>query len=125
MVRNLEPLRVKVKLPDPARIDKGEIALITGTGLLMVKVKELEGPPPGEGLVTEMVADPAVVMAVAGMLAVSWVLLTNCVGTVWVLNVTVEVLINLLPFKVRVKPVSSAVTVTGERLVKTGTGLGS
>ncbi len=77
MVRNLEPLRVKVKLPDPARIDKGEIALITGTGLLMVKVKELEAPPPGEGLVTEMVADPAVVMAVAGMLAVSWVLLTN------------------------------------------------
>ena len=80
--KNLAPFKVKTKLKDPATADAGGIELNTGTGLLMVNDRELEVPPPGDGLVTPIVTDPAVVMAEAGILAVSWVLLTNCVVTV-------------------------------------------
>ena len=43
---------------------------------MIVKVKELEVPPPGVELKTVTVALPLVETSVAGMAALSWVLLT-------------------------------------------------
>src|SRR5262249_1978078 len=48
----LFPLTVNVKPTLPVSTDTGEIEVITGTGLLMVKLTALDVPPPGAGLKT-------------------------------------------------------------------------
>jgi hypothetical protein len=50
--------------------------MTTGSALLMVKVRALEVPPPGEGLTTVMEAVPAVAMSLADTEAANCVLLT-------------------------------------------------
>jgi hypothetical protein len=47
----------------------------TGSRLVMVKVRALDVPPPGEGFSTVTEAVPAVAMSLAGTVAVNCVLL--------------------------------------------------
>lgn len=58
----------------------GVILVTIGTGLLIEKLMVLETLPPGVGLVTVTGTVPGVVMAEAGMEAVNFVVLTNCVA---------------------------------------------
>jgi hypothetical protein len=67
-----EPVTVKVKAEPPAYPEVGLMLEMEGTGLLViVKVLDPEVPPPEVNTVT--VADPADLMSVVGILAVSWV----------------------------------------------------
>ena len=66
----LVPVMASDAIACPARAVDGLIAVIVGTGLLIVKLSELEAPPPGNGLVTMTAAGPAVITSVAGMAAV-------------------------------------------------------
>src|SRR5262249_57209191 len=79
----MELVGVGVRLkPEPAwKALLGASAVSAGTGLtaVMVKVRAFEAPPPGAGLTTVTEAEPAVVRSLAGMLAVSWVVLTKVV----------------------------------------------
>src|ERR1700724_1092288 len=49
-----EPFTVSVKPAEPTVLLEGESEVSTGTGLLMVKVSALLGPPPGAGFDTVM-----------------------------------------------------------------------
>ena len=69
----LVPVAVRVNWPLPAAIELGEMLVSVGAGLLMVKVKALEVPPPGAGLTTVTLAVPALAIRLAGTLAVNWV----------------------------------------------------
>ena len=46
------PVIVSVCAAAPAVADDGDKPVIAGTGLLTVKLSELDAPPPGEGFVT-------------------------------------------------------------------------
>ena len=61
----------------PTVTELGLKLVIAGSGLLIVKVKLFELPPPGDGLTTSSAAVPAVTKSLAGIVAVSCVLLTN------------------------------------------------
>ena len=70
----LVPFTVRVKADPPAVADEGLKLVVVGTGLsgtLIVKVCELEVPPPGEGLKTVTLAVPAVAISAALIAAVS------------------------------------------------------
>ncbi len=67
----LVPLTVNVSPPTPAVALVGEIEVVVGTGLLIVKVWPLLVPPPGPALNTVTVAVPAVAMSAAVIEAVS------------------------------------------------------
>ena len=72
----LAPFTVSVKAGLPAVAELGEMLESVGNGLpaaLMVKVSAPEVPPPGVGLKTVTLADPAVAISAAVMAAVSWV----------------------------------------------------
>ncbi len=60
-----EPLSVNAKAGEPATNELGAIDVTAGTGLLIVKVRGLEVPPPGAGLDTVIEAVPAVAMSAA------------------------------------------------------------
>ena len=66
----LVPLTVKVNDVPPAVTGVGEIDVVVGTGLLMVKVWADEVPPPGAGVTTVTDAVPAVAISIAGTMAV-------------------------------------------------------
>jgi hypothetical protein len=72
----LLPLTVRVKLVPPAAVLVGKSELIVGTGLLIANVEAPEVPPPGVGLTTVMLAEPVLVMSLAGTAALIWVALT-------------------------------------------------
>ena len=65
------PLMVITKLEPPAIVTVGLILVVEGIGLLTVKVRELEVPPPGVGLKTVMLAVVPEAMSVARICAVS------------------------------------------------------
>ena len=70
----LVPFTVRVKPAPPAVADVGLRLVVVGTGLsgtLIVKVWELEVPPPGVGLKTVTLAVPAVAMSAAEIEAVT------------------------------------------------------
>ena len=48
-----DPLTVRLKALLPARMLTGDKELIAGTGLLTVKARLPELPPPGDGLLTD------------------------------------------------------------------------
>jgi hypothetical protein len=124
----LLPLMTKVNAEDPAAVDEGVRTVRTGTGLgavLMVKVRALEVPPPGDGLKTVTLAVPAVAISVAGMDAVSWVEDIYVVPRSALFHRTTEPGTKLLPVRVKVKAALPAVAEEGEMLVSTGTGFGS
>ena len=70
-----------------------------------------------------MLKEPADVKSVAGIAAVSWVLLTNVVVLLEPLNLTTEVGTKLVPFTVSVKADSPTILLDGEILVVVGMGL--
>jgi hypothetical protein len=69
------PLTVSVKAAPSAVTVFGEIVVTVGTGLKatgeIVKSKPFDVPPPGAGLVTVTIAEPAEAMAADGIVAVS------------------------------------------------------
>ncbi len=67
----LLPLTVSVKAGPPAVAEEGLRLVVVGTGLLIVKVRAPEVPPPGVGLNTVTEAVPAVAMSAAVIAAVS------------------------------------------------------
>ena len=62
---NPVPVKVTVVSGLPVGIVFGETEVNVGTGLLIVKVRGLEVPPPGAGLDTVIEAVPAVAMSAA------------------------------------------------------------
>ena len=76
---------------------------ITGAGTWIVKLAELENPPPGEGLNTLMLAVPPEVMSLAGISAFNWVLPIKCVGRFDLFHCTIDDAINWEPMTVNVK----------------------
>lgn len=101
----------------------GESEAAGAVTVVIVKVAGPEVPPPGAGLVTVTGTGPAVVTAVAGMEAVSWVALTKVEGSAVPLKLTTELLMNPVPFTVNVKAGEPAAIVVGESEVIVGAGL--
>src|SRR5262245_1420831 len=93
-----------------------------GTGLLMVKLRLFELPPPGVGLFTLTLAVPAVAISLARMAAVSCVALTKVVVRKPPFHHTVESLMKFVPLIVNVNAAPPAVAELGLRLVIVGTG---
>ena len=60
-----EPVTVNANAGEPATNALGAIDVTAGTGLLIVKMRGLEVPPPGAGLDTVREAVPAVAMSAA------------------------------------------------------------
>src|SRR2546425_1086129 len=96
--------------------------VITSFGLT-VNCCALEVPPPGAGFVTVMLKVPAVVRSLAGMEAVSWVLLANAVVRAEPAKFTTEFVTKFVPLTVSVKAPSPTFLLVGEMLVVVGAGL--
>ncbi len=88
-----------------------------------MKVWAFEVPPPGPGFETMTRKSPATVRSLAGIEAVSSMLLTKIVIRSNPLNRTTDVGTKFVPFTVKGKPEPAAVAVVGEMLVVVGTGL--
>jgi hypothetical protein len=67
----LVPLTVNVKAALPAVLVVGEMVVSVGTRLLIVRLVELETPPPGVGLETVIGKMPATVSSAAVIAAVN------------------------------------------------------
>jgi len=89
----------------------------------MVNVNAADAPPPGGGLVTVTCAEPTVAMSLAGIEAVSCVLLTNIVGRLEPFHCTVVLETKPVPVTVNVKPDPPAVAEEGESKLSWGAGL--
>src|SRR6185312_5809166 len=72
-----EPITFKAKPPLPASTWFGCTTLITGAGLVMLKVDPLEVPP---GLETVTCAEPTIAMSAAEIVADNWVVEMTFVG---------------------------------------------
>src|SRR5580704_13610930 len=90
---------------------------------LMVNVLAALVPPPGVRLTTVTAAVPAVLMSVAGTVAVSVVLLTWVVASFTPFHSMTEPTTKLVPVAVRVKAAPPCVGELGEIEVSVGTGL--
>jgi hypothetical protein len=119
----LEPSTTSVNAPVPTMELDGPNAETTGTGLLTVKVAELEVPPPGAGLKTEMFVVPAPARSLARMAAVSWELLTKVVARSAPFQRTTDVERTFEPFTVKEKAWPPNVTVEGDIELTLGRGL--
>jgi hypothetical protein len=117
------PVTVRVKAAPPAVALEGESEVAPGFGLLMVKVKPPDVPPPGVGFTTVTVAVPAVAMSLAGTEAFNCVPLTYFVVSPVPFHWTTEAERKFVPFTVRVKAAPPAVALEGEREVAVGAGL--
>jgi hypothetical protein len=117
------PLTVSVNPAPPAVVEVGLRLVVAGTGLLIVKVRTLEVPPPGAGLNTVTWAVPADAMSVAGIAAINWIEDTYFVVRFDPFHCTTEPLTNPLPLTVSVKAAPSRVCDDGLRLEIAGTGL--
>jgi hypothetical protein len=112
------PLAVNEKVAEPAAAFAGWRDVNTGAALLaalIVKVRVLEVPPPGDGLVTVTPAVPAAATSLARTEAVSCVELTNVVTRLLPLKLTVAPLTNPVPFTVNAKAGEPAVALDGCR----------
>ena len=100
--------------------------LIVGTGLgplVMVKLTAFEVPPPGAGLVTVTASVPLEATPVAGMAAVSCVVLTNVVALAVPPKLTTEVVTKFVPLTVSINPALPAAILFGEIALIAGEGL--
>src|SRR5712691_7526727 len=120
---NCEPVAVKVKSAPPAKAPLGAIKLKVGPGVLMVKVKAFDVPPPGEGLKTATWKVPLTAMSLAEIVAVSWLLLTNVVVRSALFQRTTEPEMKPVPVTISVKAASPAAVLFGESEAICGTGL--
>jgi len=82
-----------------------------------------EVPPPGVGLTTVTFAVPATATSLAGMTAVSRVVLTNVVVRLLPFHCTTEVETKFEPFTVKEKDCPPASTAEGDKELILGTGL--
>ena len=73
------PVTVRVNAAPPANAKLGFKDAVMGTGLLVVKVKGPDVPPPGAEFTTVTIAVPAVAMSAAVIAACKLVLETNVV----------------------------------------------
>lgn len=88
---------------------------ITASGVaLIVNVRALDVPTPGEGLKTVTSAVPPTAMSLEGIAAVSCVLLTKVVVWSAPFQRTTERALKLVPFTVRVNPGPPAVALEGK-----------
>ena|ERR1700730_5460407 len=117
------PLTVRVNAAPPCVALEGWSLVNDGTGLLMLKVKALEVPPPGAVFTTVTFAVPAVLMSLAGTVAVSLMLLTNVVANFAPFHSTEDVETKFDPLTVSVKVAPPAKALVGESVVAFGTGL--
>jgi hypothetical protein len=117
------PVTVRVNAAPPAVADVGESEVALGSGLLMVKVRALDVPPPGEGFSTVTEAVPAVAMSLAGTEAVTCVLLTYVVVSPVPFHCTVDPETKFVPVRVKVCAAAPATAEAGDRLVSVGAGL--
>jgi hypothetical protein len=117
------PFTVSVNAAPPAVAPEGESDVIVGAGLLTVKLLAAEVPPPGAAFVTVTGKVPAVAMAVAGIVAVTSVVLTNVVVAAVPLKLTAEPLTKPVPVTVSVNAAPPAVALEGESDVIVGAGL--
>ena len=119
------PLNVSVKATLPAAALAGDREEIDGTGFdaLMVKVAELEVPPPGAGFSTVTAAVPAVVTSEAGTSAVIFEALTNVVASIVPFQFTADEATKSLPLTVSVKAGLPAAAPPGDNDAIEGAGL--
>ena len=118
------PLTVRLNAGPPTLALDGLRLVIVGAGLLLIeKVAALDVPPPGAGLKTVTLADPAVAMSAAGMLAVSRVSLTYVVARALPFQRTTEPPTKFVPLTVRVNAGPPTLALDGLRLVIVGTGI--
>ena len=98
-----------------------------GTGLLpaevMVKVSELDVPPPGAGVTTVTAAVPAEDTNAPLTIAVICSPLTKVVASAVPFQLIVDEAMKLVPFTVRVNAAVPAAVLAGERELAVGTGL--
>jgi hypothetical protein len=90
----------------------------------MVKAVAFEAPPPGKGLTTVIVLEPADAMSAAVILAVIRVELTIAVVRAAPSHCTIAPETKLVPFTVSVNAVPPATVVAGDNEVTVGTGFG-
>jgi len=121
---NPEPVRTTLRLDTPAVTLLGETLVSTGTGFPDVTCNgsEADVPPPGAGFTTSINSVPGTARAAAGIVAVTWVALTNVVVALLPLNWTVQVLTKPVPVTVRMRSGLPAGIEDGERRVITGSG---
>ena len=120
------PFTVSENAAEPAAMLAGASEVIVGAGLfaaLIVKFTAAEVPPPGAGLVTVTGVVPAVVTALAAMVALIWVALTNVVVCATPLKLMTELERKFVPFTVSVKLADPAATLVGDNAVIVGAGL--
>jgi len=117
-------LTIRVNAGPPDKAPGGDREARLGVGLLMLNVSALEVPPPGAGLTTVTWAVAAVPMSLAGIAAVSCVLLTKVVVRSLPFHRTTELDRKFVPLTVRVKPELPAVALEGEMELIAGTGFG-
>jgi hypothetical protein len=118
------PVMVNWNAPPPAVALVGKSEITVGNGLLMVKGKVPEVPPPGAGLLTETLIVAPVAVSVAGTVTTIVVAVIE-VGTkpVNVPKVTVAPAPKLVPVIVSGKAPPPEVALAGESWVMVGTGL--
>ena len=122
----LVPLTVSTNAPPPAVAEFGLILVMVGNGFctaLIVKLTELEVPPPGAGLTTVTFAVPAAAMSVAGIVAVSCVALIKVVVRALPFHLTPEPATKPLPLIVNENPAPPAVIEFGFKFAIVGNGL--
>ena len=119
------PLTVNVNVGLPATTELGMMLVMTGAGLLILIVTELDRPPPGAGLKTVILAVPGLAKSDAGICAVNCVALTNIVGRLAPFQRTTELATKFVPVRVKVTPGAPTNTGLGVMLVNVGTGLGA
>jgi hypothetical protein len=120
----LVPLTVNVNAAPLAVRVVGLILVVVGTGgSLIVRVWELEMPPPGAGVNTVICAVPATAISDASIAAVSRVAETYVVVRSDPFHRTTELVTKLVPLTVKVNAAPLAVRVVGLILVVVGTGL--
>lgn len=90
----------------------------------MLKLAAADGPPPGAGFTTVMVAVPATATSEARMDALRVVELTKVVLRLLPFHCTLEVAMKFVPLTVKVKPVPQTVAEEGDREAIVGTGFG-
>ena len=119
-----EPFTIIVKPAAPALADEGASERTDGIAAApeMVKVKEVEVPPPGAGLTTPTCALPCDATSAALIDACNCELLSNTVVRAEPFQVTTEEPTNPLPLTIRVKAPEPAVAVEGVICVTMGTG---
>jgi hypothetical protein len=115
------PFSVRVKAEPPATTKLGLRLVMAYPDELIVNVVAPEAAPPGFVAVT--LALPAAAIRLAATDAVSWVALTNAVGSAEPFHRTVAPERKPVPFTVRVKAAAPELAEFGLRLVMAGTGV--